>query len=300
MRPDLPDDRHGHERLAASAVVVINAVRERGMVDVDKLRDHFARRCRAVVTVPFDRHLETGAEIVLDELAPATRRAYVRVAAAADEGGRAELYLMTDDVAATVDGHGDAIASGLERRLEDANHREVSAEVGQVPLGLERGEQPAEVAGRRGQVGRRHIDRVQPDDGVHLERSRGEVFAHDLAVDLTLGRDVDDRVAQQRGRAGQPPVVGQTVLLAVRRLELARLGDVIRGRCDPVLRERAERRRHRAPAADPSAATHGIDVHAERAGGDRRTAAGAHEPDCRRARGQRQRTGRASLRRAFG
>jgi len=79
-------ERHGHERLAASAVVVINAVRERGMVDVDKLRDHFARRCRAVVTVPFDRHLETGAEIVLDELAPATRHAYLRLAAAVAEG----------------------------------------------------------------------------------------------------------------------------------------------------------------------------------------------------------------------
>ena len=79
-------ERHGHERLAASSVVVINAVRERGMVDVDKLRDHFARRCRAVVTVPFDRHLETGAEIVLDALAPATRHAYLRLAAAVAEG----------------------------------------------------------------------------------------------------------------------------------------------------------------------------------------------------------------------
>jgi MinD-like ATPase involved in chromosome partitioning or flagellar assembly len=79
-------ERHGRERLVASSVVVINAVRERGMVDVDRLEDHFARRCRAVVRVPFDRHLETGAEIVLDELAPATRRAYVRVAAAVAEG----------------------------------------------------------------------------------------------------------------------------------------------------------------------------------------------------------------------
>jgi MinD-like ATPase involved in chromosome partitioning or flagellar assembly len=81
-------ERHGHGRLAASAVVVINAIRERGLVDVDKLEEHFARRCRAVVRVPFDRHLETGAEIVLDELAPATRQAYVRVAAAVADGFR--------------------------------------------------------------------------------------------------------------------------------------------------------------------------------------------------------------------
>jgi MinD-like ATPase involved in chromosome partitioning or flagellar assembly len=78
--------RHGHERLAGSSVVVINAIRDRGLVDVDKLEAHFARRCRAVVRVPFDRHLETGAEIVLDELAPATRQAYIRLAAAVADG----------------------------------------------------------------------------------------------------------------------------------------------------------------------------------------------------------------------
>jgi MinD-like ATPase involved in chromosome partitioning or flagellar assembly len=81
-------ERHGYERLAASSVVVINAVRERGLVDVGKLQEHFARRCRAVVRIPYDRHLETGAEIVIDELAPATRRAYVNLAAAVADGFR--------------------------------------------------------------------------------------------------------------------------------------------------------------------------------------------------------------------
>jgi MinD-like ATPase involved in chromosome partitioning or flagellar assembly len=80
--------KHGYEALARSSVVVINAVRERGLVDVDKLQEHFARRCRAVVRIPHDRHLETGAEIVLDELAPATRRAYVELAAAVADGFR--------------------------------------------------------------------------------------------------------------------------------------------------------------------------------------------------------------------
>ncbi|HEV3464793.1 MAG TPA: MinD/ParA family protein [Actinomycetota bacterium] len=80
--------KHGYEALARSSVVVINAVRECGLVDVDKLQEHFARRCRAVVRIPHDRHLETGAEIVLDELAPATRRAYVELAAAVADGFR--------------------------------------------------------------------------------------------------------------------------------------------------------------------------------------------------------------------
>ncbi|HEV2823588.1 MAG TPA: MinD/ParA family protein, partial [Actinomycetota bacterium] len=81
-------DKHGHGALARSSVVVINAVRERGLVDVDKLQEHFARRCRAVVRIPYDRHLETGAEIVLDELAPGTRRAYAQLAAAVADGFR--------------------------------------------------------------------------------------------------------------------------------------------------------------------------------------------------------------------
>jgi MinD-like ATPase involved in chromosome partitioning or flagellar assembly len=79
-------ERHGYGGLAGSSVVVINAVRERGLVDVGKLTEHFARRCRAVVRVPYDRHLETGAEIVLDELAPATQRAYAQLAAAVADG----------------------------------------------------------------------------------------------------------------------------------------------------------------------------------------------------------------------
>jgi MinD-like ATPase involved in chromosome partitioning or flagellar assembly len=78
--------RHGHERLASSSVVVINGVRDRTLVDVNRLQEHFAARCRAVVRIPFDRHLETGAEIVLDELAPATYRAYVQLAAAVADG----------------------------------------------------------------------------------------------------------------------------------------------------------------------------------------------------------------------
>ena len=83
--------KHDYEELARSSVVVINAVRERGLVDVDKLQEHFARRSRAVVRIPYDRHLETGAEIVLDELAPATRRAYVQLAAAVADGFRPQV-----------------------------------------------------------------------------------------------------------------------------------------------------------------------------------------------------------------
>ena len=62
-------DAHGHEQLVRNSVAVINAVRPRtGKVDMDKVVDHFSRRCRAVQLVPFDPHLEEGAEIELDRL----------------------------------------------------------------------------------------------------------------------------------------------------------------------------------------------------------------------------------------
>jgi MinD-like ATPase involved in chromosome partitioning or flagellar assembly len=66
--------------------VVINAVRSRSQVDIAQLHQHFDRRCRAVVQVPFDRHLETGSEIVFQELAPATRHSYLELAAAVIDG----------------------------------------------------------------------------------------------------------------------------------------------------------------------------------------------------------------------
>jgi MinD-like ATPase involved in chromosome partitioning or flagellar assembly len=79
-------EQHDYGDLARQSVVVINAVRPRTLVDIDQLQQHFVRRCRAVVQVPFDRHLETGAEIVFRELAPATRQAYLELAAAVIDG----------------------------------------------------------------------------------------------------------------------------------------------------------------------------------------------------------------------
>ncbi|MFT7836304.1 AAA family ATPase [Saccharothrix sp. BKS2] len=75
-------DAHGYRELVAKSVVVINSVRPgSGKVDLDKLAAHFAQRCRAVVRIPFDSHLEEGAEIELDKLDPATRLALLELAA---------------------------------------------------------------------------------------------------------------------------------------------------------------------------------------------------------------------------
>ncbi|MCV7432038.1 MinD/ParA family ATP-binding protein [Mycolicibacterium bacteremicum] len=80
-------DAHGHQDLVRNAVAVVNGVRPRsGKVDLQKVVDHFARRCRAVLQLPFDPHLEEGAEISLDRLKPATRDALLRLAAVVAAG----------------------------------------------------------------------------------------------------------------------------------------------------------------------------------------------------------------------
>jgi MinD-like ATPase involved in chromosome partitioning or flagellar assembly len=51
------------------------------MVDLDRLEQHFAARCRAVVRIPYDPHLEEGAEFELDFLNAETADAYLTLAA---------------------------------------------------------------------------------------------------------------------------------------------------------------------------------------------------------------------------
>ncbi|WAJ45993.1 MinD/ParA family protein [Mycobacterium sp. Aquia_216] len=80
-------DAHGHEALVRNSIAVINAVRPRnGKVDMNKVIDHFSRRCRAVRLVPYDAHLDEGAEIHLDQLRRETREALTGLAAVVAEG----------------------------------------------------------------------------------------------------------------------------------------------------------------------------------------------------------------------
>ncbi|HEX4703089.1 MAG TPA: AAA family ATPase [Pseudonocardiaceae bacterium] len=75
-------DAHGYHDLVARSVAVINSVRPRsGAVDLERLAEHFGSRCRAVCRIPFDPHLEEGAEIELDRLAPQTRTALLELGA---------------------------------------------------------------------------------------------------------------------------------------------------------------------------------------------------------------------------
>ncbi|MFL6120825.1 AAA family ATPase [Actinophytocola sp.] len=88
-------DAHGYRDLVARSVAVINSVRPgSGSVDLDKLAQHFASRCRAVCRIPFDPHLEEGAEIELDRLSAPTRLALLELAATVADGFPSEFYFM--------------------------------------------------------------------------------------------------------------------------------------------------------------------------------------------------------------
>jgi MinD-like ATPase involved in chromosome partitioning or flagellar assembly len=79
---------HGHGDLVRHAVVVLSVIRPRTRsgVDLDRLEQHFAGRCRAVVRVPYDAHLDEGAEVELSRLNRATVDAYLMLAAEVADG----------------------------------------------------------------------------------------------------------------------------------------------------------------------------------------------------------------------
>ena len=79
---------HSYGDLVRNAVVVLSVVRprSRSTVDLTRLEEHFAARCRAVTRIPYDSHLEEGAEVELDQLNRATADAYLALAAIIGDG----------------------------------------------------------------------------------------------------------------------------------------------------------------------------------------------------------------------
>ncbi len=79
---------HGYGDLVRHAVVVLAVIRPRSRsgVDLDRLEQHFTARCRAVVRVPYDAHLDEGAEVEMSRLNRATADAYLMLAAEIGDG----------------------------------------------------------------------------------------------------------------------------------------------------------------------------------------------------------------------
>ena len=81
-------EAHDCGDLVRNGVVVLSAIRpkSKSTVDLDRLEHHFAVRCRAVARIPYDPHLEEGAEIELELLSSETAEAYLALAAAVGDG----------------------------------------------------------------------------------------------------------------------------------------------------------------------------------------------------------------------
>ncbi|HUZ38505.1 MAG TPA: AAA family ATPase [Streptosporangiaceae bacterium] len=79
---------HGYGDLVRDGVVVLSVIRPRSKstVDLGRLEQHFATRCRAVARIPYDAHLEEGAEVDLTQLSRATADAYLALAAEVGDG----------------------------------------------------------------------------------------------------------------------------------------------------------------------------------------------------------------------
>ena len=81
-------EAHDYGDLVRNGVVVLSTIRPRSKstVDLDRLEQHFAARCRAVVRIPYDPHLEEGAEVELELLNSETADAYLNLAAIVGDG----------------------------------------------------------------------------------------------------------------------------------------------------------------------------------------------------------------------
>jgi putative peptide zinc metalloprotease protein len=78
-------EEHHHGDLVRGAVAVVNAVHGAGQLEIARIEDHFAARCRAVVRIPWDPVLQAGAHTSLADLGQASRDAYLELAAAVAE-----------------------------------------------------------------------------------------------------------------------------------------------------------------------------------------------------------------------
>ena len=162
-----------------------------------------------------------------------------------------------------VDRHCDPVVARVERRLEVADHLEIGLEAGQAPLPLQRDEHAGEVTAGPGQLGPFDLDLMQADYGIDDEVADRHALAHDLPMDLALGRHVDEHVAVDLGTTPESPSRRQpaepVVLVFV---GAARREVPVRG-FDAVLGERPLRRHDLAATAQPAPTAHRVEVDAE-------------------------------------
>ena len=81
-----PLEQTGRRELVRRAVTVVTMPPHGREMDSRGIVRHFGQRCRAVLRVPYDRHLDSGAPVHYGSLSPDSRRAWLRAAAAIADG----------------------------------------------------------------------------------------------------------------------------------------------------------------------------------------------------------------------
>jgi MinD-like ATPase involved in chromosome partitioning or flagellar assembly len=79
-------EQTGRKELVRRAITVVTMPLHRKDVNPRAIERHFDQRCRQVIRVPYDRHLDSGAPVRFAALSPESRRAWLRVAAAVADG----------------------------------------------------------------------------------------------------------------------------------------------------------------------------------------------------------------------
>jgi MinD-like ATPase involved in chromosome partitioning or flagellar assembly len=79
-------EQTGRRELVRRAVTVVTMAPHRTDVHLNPIESHFDQRCRVVLRVPYDRHLDSGAPVQYSSVSPESRRAWLRVAAAVADG----------------------------------------------------------------------------------------------------------------------------------------------------------------------------------------------------------------------
>ena len=79
-------EQTGRRELVRRAITVVTMPPLRKQINPRPVERHFGARCRMVLRVPYDRHLDSGAPVRYASLSPESRRAWLRVAAAVADG----------------------------------------------------------------------------------------------------------------------------------------------------------------------------------------------------------------------
>jgi putative peptide zinc metalloprotease protein len=74
-------EEHHYGDLVRDSVAVVNAVHGKGQLEIERIEEHFAARCKGVIRIPWDPVLQAGAHTALGDLGQPTRDAYLELAA---------------------------------------------------------------------------------------------------------------------------------------------------------------------------------------------------------------------------